>query len=99
MKPPPYLSARHWGKNPHPCLDGGSLIHPELLHIISQTPCPSHMGHMGALYVQEWPDMVQASLARMTEKETAALHQLRSNMSEWAADMPENMPGDSLSHC
>ncbi|CAL5223266.1 g5752 [Coccomyxa viridis] len=45
--------------------------------------------------LKEWPDMVQASLARMTEKETAALHQLRSNMSEWAADMPENMPGVS----
>ncbi len=95
----PHVFMRHSrpdGEAPRiPCAASPVTQHPwKLLNSISQ---PSQGGPEGGGSVQEWPDMVQASLARMTEKETAALQQLQSNVSEWAADMPETMPGDSLS--
>ena len=37
--------------------------------------------------MQEWPDLVQASVVKVAEKETANIQQLRSNVSGWADDV------------
>ena len=46
--------------------------------------------------VQEWPELVQASMLRSEEKHKAAIQQLRSNVGQWAEEVQESVPGDSF---
>ena len=81
-----------------PCTDGVLAQACVTRHSVPAEPaltCIMSYDQSGHLYMQEWPDLVHASVERFTERETAALQQLRSNVAEWADEVPETMPGDS----